>query len=111
MTNIIRDIKTIKIDTDGLTRVDSGPCPNKLFIAIKIHPPEIIPKIPAIIVRKTASKTICLLISNGVAPRARLIPISFVRSFTVISNMFPMAKTPAINVAIPTNQVKKLHSC
>lgn len=59
MTNIISDIKTIKIDTDGLTRVDSGPCPNKLFIAIKIHPPEIIPKIPAIIVRKTASKTIC----------------------------------------------------
>ena len=30
MTNIIRDIKTIKIDTDGLTSVDSGPCPNKL---------------------------------------------------------------------------------
>ena len=64
------------------------------------------PKIPAIIVKNIDSSTICLLISNGVAPIALLMPISFVLSFTVISNIFPIANTPAINVAIPTNQVK-----
>ena len=55
---------------------------------------------------KTASTTICLLISKGVAPNALRTPISFVRSFTVINKMFPIANTPAIKVAIPTNQVK-----
>ena len=105
-TNIISDIKTINIDTDGLISIASEPCPKKESKAIKIQPPEIIPNIPAMIVRKTASKTICLLISKGVAPNALLTPISLVLSLTVIKSMFPIAKTPAIRVAIPTNQVK-----
>jgi len=36
----------------------------------------------------------------------RRIPISFVRSFTVINKILPIAITPAIKVEIPTNQVK-----
>ena len=68
-----------------------------------------IPKIPAMIVKKIDSITICLFISKGVAPIALLIPISFVLSLTVINKIFPMANTPAIKVAMPTNPVSYTH--
>ena len=105
-TNIITAIKTTIIGTDALIKTESGPLPKAESIAIKIQPPLMIPKIPAIIVKKIDSITICLFISKGVAPIALLMPISFVLSFTVISRIFPMANTPAIKVAIPTNQVR-----
>ena len=56
ITSIIRDINTTNMDTDGFTNVASAPCPKKLSKAIKIHPPDIIPNIPAMVVKKTASK-------------------------------------------------------
>ena len=67
-TNTNKAIKTTAIETDALINVASSPCPHALSIAIRIHPPVIIPKIPETKVKKTASTTICLLISKGVAP-------------------------------------------
>ena len=51
---------------------------------------------------------ICDLTSDGVAPRALLIPISFVLSLTEINKIFPIPITPAIIVAIPTIRDKKV---
>ena len=53
ITNIIKAINTTAIDTEALTNTASSPCPKNLSIAIKIHPPEIIPKSPAINVKKS----------------------------------------------------------
>ena len=78
-TNITTAIKTTTIGTDALIKIESGPLPKAESIAIKIQPPVIIPKIPAIIFKKIDSITICLFISKGVAPIALLMPISFVR--------------------------------
>jgi len=94
------------ISTVGFNNTDSSPFPKKVSTNINITPPEIIPKAPAMLVKNTDSKIICLFISQGLAPKALLIPISLVRSLTVINNIFPIAKTPAIKVAIPTNQVR-----
>ena len=59
------------------------------------------PMVPAINVKKTDSKIICFLIWLGLAPIARLIPISFVLSYTDINKIFPIPITPANIVAIP----------
>ena len=79
-------IKTTAIDTEAFTSVTSSPCPHALFAAINIHPPEMMPNNPARRVKNTASTTIWRLISKGVAHKARLTPISLVRSLTVINN-------------------------
>ena len=71
------------------------------LIIYKINAPKIIPIIPAINVKNTDSKTICLRMSLGVAPSALRIPISLVLSFTEISKIFPIPITPARIVAIP----------
>lgn len=105
-TNIITAKNTIGMDTDGFTKKGVSAVDCCASISINIKPPDTIPKTPDVIVSAKASKIICLLISKGVAPKALRIPISLVRSFTVISSIFPIAKTPAINVAIPTNQVR-----
>ena len=52
-------------------------------------------------VKNTDSKTICFLMSFGVAPSALRIPISLVLSFTEISKIFPIPIMPARMVAIP----------
>mgnify|MGYP001547913714 CR=1 FL=1 len=61
-TKMSSAINTTPIDTDAFTNVASSPCPKVLSININIHPPLIIPIIPATSVKKTASTTICLLI-------------------------------------------------
>ena len=50
-TNIITAMKTTNIGTDALIKIESGPLPKAESIAIKIQPPVMIPKIPAIIVK------------------------------------------------------------
>ena len=79
--------RMIGILTVGFIKVGSGPEPKNVSIKNKTNPPKIIPNIPATVVKKTDSRTTCLLISTGVAPIARLIPISLVRSFTVINKI------------------------
>ena len=53
------------------------------------------------------SQMICERIIFGVAPMARLIPISVVRSRTVTIIMFETPITPASNVPIPISQIRK----
>ena len=67
-----------------------------------------IPITPASIVKNTDSKMIWDLTSAGVAPKALLIPISLVLSFTEISNIFPIPIIPAKIVAIPTTNDKNV---
>ena len=57
-------------------------------------------------VMTTLSSKIWFLTSEGFAPRALLIPISLVLSFTVINRMFEIAITPARIVNVPTMIVK-----
>ena len=59
------------------------------------------PNSPEKIVSATASEIICLLMIFGVAPIALRIPISLVRSLTVINKILLIAMTPANNVKIP----------
>ncbi len=49
-----------------------------------------------------------LTILNGVAPSALRMPISRVRSFTVMIMMLLMPTMPAISVPRPTNQMNTL---
>ena len=63
------------------------------LIPAKTNEPRIIPKIPAIIVKKTDSNIICTRTSPGVAPRALLTPSSLVLSLTEISNILPIPIT------------------
>ena len=79
-----------------------------ILIANKINVPNIIPIIPARTVKKTDSINICVLTWAGLAPRALLIPISFVLSFTEISNILPIPITPARIVAIPTTKERNV---
>ena len=51
---------------------------------------------------------ICDSIILGVAPMARRIPISMVRSFTVTIMMLLTPIAPANRVPMPTNQMRKL---
>ena len=78
------------------------------FIAERTRAPRTIPIRPAIKVKKTDSRIIWVLTSEGVAPSARLIPNSFVLSFTEISKIFPIPTTPAIIVASPTTSERKV---
>ena len=57
--------------------------------------PSMIPIIPASMVRNTDSISICALTWDGLAPRALLIPISFVLSLTEIKRIFPIPITPS----------------
>ena len=68
--------------------------------------PRINPKIPDTKVITTLSNKIWFLTSAGFAPKARRIPISLVRSVTVINKMLEMAITPARMVKVPTIIVK-----
>ena len=49
-----------------------------------------------------------LTILNGVAPSALRMPISRVRSFTVMIMMLLMPTMPAVSVPRPTNQMNTL---
>ena len=80
----------------------------KALMAAKTAAPKMIPIMPAMSVKKTDSKIICIRTSEGVAPMALRIPNSLVRSFTDINKMFPMPITPAIMVASPTIKDKKV---
>ena len=62
---------------------------------------------PAIAVSTTLSLIICFNIVNGVAPNARRIPISCVRSRTVTSIMLLTPITPDNNVPNPTIHTRK----
>ena len=68
-----------------------------------------IPITPAKVVKNTDSNIIWALTSDGVAPSARLIPISLVLSFTEINNILPIPITPAKIVVIPTTKDKKVN--
>ena len=63
---------------------------------------KIIPAIPAIKDKTTDSAKICFLMSHGVAPSARRIPISLVRSLTTISIMLIIPITPESKINPPT---------
>ena len=67
-----------------------------------------IPALPAASVRATLSAIICESISPGMAPMARRIPISTVRSFTVTIMMLLTPMHPASSVPRPTSQIRKL---
>ena len=67
-----------------------------------------IPLIPATEVSTILSLMICPRMLCGVAPIARRMPISVVRSFTVTIMMFETPMAPANNVPIPTSHISKL---
>ena len=67
-----------------------------------------IPLIPATEVSTILSLMICPRMLCGVAPIARRMPISVVRSFTVTIMMFETPMAPANNVPIPTSHINKL---
>ena len=66
------------------------------------------PLIPATKVNTILSEIICDNIILGVAPIARRIPISVVRSRTVTIMMFETPMAPASRVPRPTSQMRKL---
>ena len=68
----------------------------------RTNAPKTIPITPAINVKKTDSRIIWVLTSEGVAPKALRIPNSLVLSLTEISKIFQIPTTPAIIVASPT---------
>ena len=70
--------------------------------------PKMMPLMPATKVRITLSEIICERIVFGVAPMARRMPISVVRSFTVTIMMLLTPIAPASKVPIPTIQMRKL---
>ena len=70
--------------------------------------PKRMPVMPATRVRMTLSEMICESIIFGVAPMARRMPISVVRSLTVTIMMLLTPMAPASNVPMPTSQMRKL---
>src|SRR5213075_3532651 len=66
------------------------------------------PRYPAMPVTSVDSSSNVLMMENGVAPSALRMPISLVRSFTVMIMMLLMPTMPAINVPRPTNQMNTL---
>ena len=78
------------------------------FIPNNTRAPKIIPIKPARTVKNTDSRIIWDLTSLGVAPKALLIPISFVLSLTEISKILPIPITPASIVATPTTRDKNV---
>ena len=65
------------------------------------------PIIPATMVSTTLSAIICERMFDGVAPMARRIPISVVRSFTVTIMMLLTPMAPARSVPMPTSMMRK----
>ena len=63
---------------------------------------------PATRVSTMLSEMICERIMRGVAPMARRMPISVVRSRTVTIMMFETPMAPARSVPSPTSQMRKL---
>ena len=74
----------------------------------RISTPNRIPLMPATNVSTILSDMICPNIILGVAPMARRIPISVVRSRTVTIMMFDTPMAPASSVPRPTSQIRKL---
>ena len=70
--------------------------------------PKRMPLMPATRVRRILSEMICERIILGVAPMARRMPISVVRSFTVTIMMLETPMAPARRVPMPTSQMRKL---
>ena len=66
------------------------------------------PAIPAMAVSTTLSEMIWERMLRGVAPIARRMPISVVRSRTVTIMMFDTPMAPASNVPMPTSHTRKL---
>ena len=67
-----------------------------------------IPAIPAIVVSTMDSDSICAIMSRGFAPMARRIPISCVRSRTIIHIMLPTPITPDKRVPVPTTSARRV---
>ena len=65
------------------------------------------PLMPATAVSTMLSAIICERIMQGVAPMARRIPISMVRSFTVTIMMLLTPMAPASSVPMPTNHTSR----
>ena len=63
---------------------------------------------PATVVNTTLSDRICERMTRGVAPMARRMPISVVRSRTVIIMILETPIAPASRVPIPTSHIRKL---
>ena len=63
---------------------------------------------PAMAVRSMLSEMICERMLRGVAPIARRMPISVVRSRTVTIMMFDTPMAPASSVPMPTSQMSML---
>ena len=72
-----------------------------------INTPNSMPLIPATSVSTMLSDMICESIILGVAPMARRMPISVVRSRTVTIMMFDTPMLPARSVPNPTSQIRK----
>ena len=67
-----------------------------------------IPLMPATAVSMMLSEMICERMTRGVAPMARRMPISVVRSRTVTIMMFDTPMAPASSVPSPTSHIRKL---
>ena len=104
------------ISTVGLTNTDisisalvPAPLDSIIIFTISITPtPLIIPIYPKIVVITNDSITIERSIERGFAPNALRIPISLVRSLTVILMILLTPTTPEINIAMPMTQIKML---
>ena len=79
-----------------------------LSIAARINTPRHNPPQPAMMVSTKLSVIICETIEEGLAPIARRIPISLVRSLTVTIMILLIPTTPASNVPRLTIQINML---
>ena len=79
-----------------------GACSNAKLTAHKTTEAKIIPAMPAIKDNTTDSVKICLIMVAGVAPNALRMPISWVRSFTIISIIFTIPIIPEPKIKMPT---------
>ena len=76
--------------------------------ACRISTTKRMPLMPAMAVRSMLSEMICERMLRGVAPIARRMPISVVRSRTVTIMMFDTPMAPASSVPMPTSQMSML---
>ena len=100
-----KNVATITTASQKLISKPGAPKPGTLVIlsaAARTIVANTTPEVPATRVRSTLSDSICTTMSTGLAPMARRIPISRVRSLTIIHIMFPTPITPAISEPMPT---------
>jgi len=103
-TRIRRVVKALWNGTSGSRNISPGLAAIARAIASTTPTPATRPRYPASVVSTSASKTICPMTVSGVAPTARRMPISLVRSRTMTSMMLLTPMTPAASVPMPTIQ-------